>query len=282
MDTKVNTPMEIIKFLKHPRVYIQNKANKIAENKIKQLNFISITETNDEDIFIAGFPKSGNTWMQNLVSSILLESTSQRITPRLVNELVPDIHFKKYYKRFFPVMFFKTHDLPKPRYKKVIHLVRDGRDAMVSYFKMGINQNKNFPYSLKDMVVEGKGVYPAKWHIHTREWAHNPYKAKIITLQYEELLRNPLMELKKVCDFANIVVSDEFLLKVINGNSIEKLRSKVSLFGTDNESVFKNKPVSSFFRKGEIGNYKKEMDEELITFFNKEAREELLKYGYLL
>ena len=117
--------------------------------------------------YIAAYPKSGNTWMQNLIAGVLLESSSPLLAQNLVNELVPDVHAKKYYKRFFEPTIFKTHALPKAQYKKVIHLVRDGRDVMVSYHKMGVNKNASFPHTLEDMVVEGKGVSPSKWHLHT-------------------------------------------------------------------------------------------------------------------
>jgi hypothetical protein len=52
----------------------------------------------------------------------------------LVQDLIPDVYYKRFYRRHLTPTFFKTHDLPRPQSRRVIYLVRDGRDAMVSYF----------------------------------------------------------------------------------------------------------------------------------------------------
>ena len=130
--------------------YKRLKKNEMANQSVKESfasqGFIPMNDFQEKDIFIAGYPKSGNTWLQNIITGLLIDSTSQLLTPKLINEIIPDIHVKKYFKRFFNVMIFKTHDLPKPEYKKVIHLVRDGRDVMVSYYHMGKNKISIFTF----------------------------------------------------------------------------------------------------------------------------------------
>jgi len=121
-----------------------NLINIKINNTFQLKNYTPIEDVYENDFFIAAFPKSGITWMQNLLVGILLDSTSIFLTPKLVNEIIPDLHAKTFYKRFFKNMFFKTHSLPEKQFKKVLHLVRDGRDAMVSYHKMGVNKNVDF------------------------------------------------------------------------------------------------------------------------------------------
>lgn len=272
--------MKYLQFLKNPKKYLDNRANTIARGILNQQNNIPISETWDEDIFIAGYPKSGNTWLQNLISSIILETTSQNLNQSLVNELIPNLHGRSYYKRVYPIMFFKTHDLPKKEYKKVIFLIRDGRDAMISYYNMEINQNKDYPYTLEEMIVKGKGIFPSKWHTHTKMWTKNPFNAKILTIKYEDLKVNPKQELKKICVFSKISISDELLEEIIEANNIDNLRKKAKKFGLENDDKFKEKNSSDFFRKGKVGSFKEEMDEELVRFFNDEASEELKLYNY--
>ena len=259
---------------------IKNQRKAIRAKLLRSLNLKSINEIQDQDIFIAAYPKSGNTWMQNLVACILLDSTSPLLNQNLVNEIIPDVHAKKYYKRIFNTMIFKTHALPQAQYKKVIHLVRDGRDVMVSYHKMGVNRNLDYPYSLKEMVIEGKGISPSKWHEHTREWINNPHKADILTVRYEDLHTQPVAVLQQICKFINVQMSDQRLKEIVDHNSIEKLRDRGSEFGMDNDHKWKNKPVTAFFRKGQVGSYQNEMDEELIRYFNEEAQDELRKFNY--
>jgi hypothetical protein len=248
-----------------------------AENKMRKNNFLPISETKPQDIFIAGFPKSGNTWMQNLLTSMLLESTTN-ISPKLVSEIVPDVHAKDFYKRFYSRMFFKTHHLPNPKYKKVIHLIRDGRDVLVSYHHYGkLNKKKGFSY--EEMVLKGEGMWPCLWHEHAQAWLNNPYKAEILTIRYEDLINDTQNEMKKVATFSDIEISTKMLKIICEYNSLKNLRNKVEKSGWDYDKRF-GEDSKEFFRKGVIGDYKNEMDEKLVKHFNTYSDEILKTYEY--
>lgn len=273
--------MKILKNIVKKAIKLDKRVNNKVTDIIKNNDLSPINKTEDHDIFVAGFPKSGNTWVQNLVTGILLDSISYRITPKLVSEIVPDVHAKQFYKRIFPVMVFKTHDLPNIKYKRVIHLVRDGRDAMLSYYKMEVNRDKSFKYSLADMIKEGKGVYPAKWYMHTNLWLENKYNAELITLKYEDLLNRPLKAMKKLSDFLKVEITEERLDAIYKANHINILRQKVSDYGWDYDYIYKNKTSQSFFRKGTTGSYRNEMNEDLVTFFENESKKELQHFNYI-
>lgn len=262
-------------------VDFDNKVRLEVNRILKRHDYLSIIDTKEQDVFIAGFPKSGNTWMQNLVTGILLDSTSFRITPKMVSEIVPDVHAKKYYKRLRSAMVFKTHDMPNERMKRVIHLVRDGRDAMLSYHKMEVNRDQNYKFSLEDMIKEGKGVYPAKWNAHTRAWLNNPYNAELITITYEDLLNEPSSAMVKIAKFLNIEMSENRLIDIYEANHISILRKKVVEYGWDYDYVYKHKTSESFFRKGTSGSYESEMDTDLTNFFVNESKAELKHFGYI-
>lgn len=252
----------------------QDKLN--FKNVILPEGFLPIKQSSDNDIFIAGFPKSGNTWMQNLIVGLLYGVNTSFLPDILTQELVPDVHGKVYYKRFNKIVFFKTHDLPQKHMKRVIHLVRDGRDVMVSYYAM--NKVLRKETTLKEMIVDGKNIYPCRWHTHTRKWLDNPYNAEILIVKYEDLLNNPYQELKEILNFSGIERSDEMIHQSINGNSFNEMKRKEKEFGWNNKNWDKKE---NFIRKGKKGTYKKEMPEELITYFEKEAQLELECFDYI-
>ena len=271
-----------IKFISNPKGYINQLINLHINNfsqKIKDSDFLRpIEETKPNDIFIVGFPKSGNTWMQSLIAGIQYGIDAEYLPDKLAQEIVPDVHARKFYKRFSNQVFFKSHHLPRKQYQKVIYLVRDGRDAMVSYNHF--NKKLGFKFSIEDMVKDGKGVIPCLWHEHIQKWLKNPYNAEIITIKYEDLLTNPLPELRKICVFANIERSDELLNKVIAGNHIEKMRQRVKETGGMGHKAWNGDKGVDFFRKGKSGSYRNEMDSELLKYFNNISKNELLHYGY--
>ena len=269
--------MKYIEFISNPKSFINKKSRLLAESILQNQYYIPINNTLDNDIFIAGFPKSGNTWMQNLISGLLFGIDSNLLPDKLTQELVPDVHTKKFYKRYNNITFFKTHELPKKHMKRVIHLVRDGRDAMVSYYAMNKAMGKKI--TLEEMIVSGKGIIPSKWYKHTRKWLANPHKADILIVKYEDLLIDPFLQLNRILEFSNIERDEEIINKTIIGNSFNEMKRKELEFGRDNK---KWNPKNDFIRKGKIGSYKDEMPMDLIKIFESEAKKELEFFKYLM
>ncbi len=271
-----------ITFLTGPKKYITKLVSQHTDDRINNITnndfLIPIDQTEPQDVFIAGFPKSGNTWMQSLVAGLLYGIDTEYMPDKLAQEIVPDVQARQYYKRFGTINFFKTHHLPQPHYKKVIYLVRDGRDAMVSYYHFHQKQSVNV--TLQEMVKDGKHVFPDKWHEHVKQWQSNPFNAEIITIRYEDLIYQPLIELKKICSFINIERPDELLKRVIEGNQIDKMRQRVKTTGGMGHKAWQGDKGAEFFRKGKAGSYKTEMPEQLISFFTTEAKQELMHYHY--
>lgn len=269
----------MIKLSKFNRLFsspLEKLVNQKIDDKIRQLTETSlISETLENDVFIVGYPKSGNTWVQNLVASIVYGLDASKAPDSLIQDLVPDIHYKHYYRRYQTPMFFKSHHLPKSEYKRVIYLLRDGRDVMVSYF--------NFLKTLKNQeidffkIVHGENLFPCKWHEHLEAWLSNPYNAKIIFISYENLYGDPINELKKLCEFIELEIDSVSLEKIIQNTSFETMRNKESKWGMYHSQW----PKDTFFtRRGKIGSYKDEMPSEVLEAFLVEASGTLEKLGY--
>lgn len=273
----------LLHFVSNPRVYV----NEVVQNRIKEYKaslekrdfLVPIEATKPEDIFIVGYPKSGNTWMQSLVSGLLYGIDSQYLPDRLAQEIVPDVHAREFYKRFGDPTFFKSHHLPKPEYRRVIYLVRDGRDVMVSYYAM--NAALGQKVTLDEMLVDGKSIMPCKWHQHVHTWQKNPYEAEIVVVKYEDLLQEPLIELRRICEFARIERDEESLQRVVTGNSIESMRDKANKYNGMGHHNWTGEKAQKFFRKGKVGSYREEMSKDLQEYFVQEAVNELKLMHYV-
>ncbi len=258
------------------RQLIKKKVNAKFFQMLSDQNFQLISESHPDDIFIAGYPKSGNTWVQNLIAGVIYGIDTALLPDKLTQELVPDVHAKPTYKRFSSVTFFKTHDVPKPKMKRVIHLIRDGRDVISSYYAM--NKALKIDVTLDKMIKDGTSLYPCKWHEHTRQWLNNPYDADLFVLKYEDLINEPFQSLKNLLNYFNIERSDEIIIKSIEGNSFKEMQRKEEKYGWYNQNWDKNE---KFIRKGKIGSYKTEIPKDLITYFENEAQSELRNFYYI-
>ena len=238
-----------------------------------------ITEFDDLDIFIAGFPKSGNTWFQELISAVVFGMDPELCPPALPNELVPDVHFKGFYQRYQTPMFFKTHHLPRPEYRRVVHLLRDGRDVMTSYYYYSLALETTPPDFLR-MVRDGKKVAPCKWHEHVSAWLANPYKASIITIRYEDLVGDSAREMARFCEFAGIKRDLAFVKRMSAATAFEKMQEKEV---REKTCLVPRWPKDKLFRrKGQVGAYKEEMPPEVLEAFMAQSADTLRRCGYAL
>ncbi|MDB6019882.1 MAG: Sulfotransferase [Pedosphaera sp.] len=240
--------------------------------------FTPIDQFLPNDIFIVGYPKSGNTWFQDLVAGIAFGALPEFAPLHLVQDLVPDSHAVRYYKRYGKNAFFKSHSLPRPDFRRVVYLMRDGRDAMVSllHYREALERKK---YDFLGLVTADRSQFPGKWHEHIQAWLANPFHAEMIVIKYEDLKTNTALELQRFCDFAGLKRSPEFLQQIAESTAFEKMQAKEAVEGPCSPLWPKDK---AFRRRGAVGSYKDEMPSDALNAFIKESGSVLRQCGYLL
>ncbi|MBI1832251.1 MAG: sulfotransferase domain-containing protein [Planctomycetes bacterium] len=243
--------------------------------------FAPIRESRPEDVFIVGYPKSGNTWFQYLVSAIVYGIDPELTPDAVVQELVPDVHALQCYKRFATPAFFKSHDLPAPRHQRVVYLLRDGRDALVSflhYIRVCRHPNVGFMEFVQDIQKwSGQG----KWSEHVEAWLSNPFRADLITIRYEDLLEEPVRQLQRFCEFVGIRPRPGLLENVAAKTTFAKMRQKeINQAGWANGSHASWPKDQFFIRRGQRGSYKDEMPADVLEAFLQDAGPTLAKCGY--
>jgi len=235
----------------------------------------AIGKHTESDVFVVGFPKSGNTWFQYLVAGVMTGVDVSIASDLLIQNLVPDIYAERLYHRYYHPMLFKSHELPTPTYRRVIYLLRDGRDAMVSYYHhlAALHGQK---FSWETMIRDAPGL-PAPWHSHVDAWMQNPYKSEVLVVRYEDLKKDGLKELKRVTEFLRLEVPESRLISAVEAASFTHMREREQKQGWADPSWPKDKP---FVRKGKVGSYKEEMPAEALALFMKQASRTLRAVGY--
>ncbi len=242
----------------------------------KRTRLIPMSHTGANDVFIVGYPKSGNTWYMNLVAATLYGVSPEFCPPDVLGELVPDTHALHYYLRVVDPMFFKSHNLPKSDYKRVIYLVRDGRDVMTSYYRF-LQALEGDQLDFANLVKTGEGLFPCKWHEHVEQWLGNPHGAQMMVVSYEDMKANCAREVKRFCDFMKIERSGAFIKNVASSVEFDKLRAQENRYPPSIPNWPSNR---HFFRRGVVGSFRDEMPDDVLDLFVSEAGPMLDRLGY--
>ncbi len=243
-------------------------------------------EHDPEDVHIVGFPKSGHNWVQVLVAGAVYGVDLERAPYRLVWNLVPADAWP-YYRRWTTPMFFKSHDLPRPDYRRVVYLVRDGRDVMVSYFHhlVGVRERRGLATDLR-AVVEGRysPTPDFRWHLHTERWLDNPFGARLLVVRYEDLRRDTPGQLARLCEFVGIERTPEQIERAVAQATFEKMRDKEQREGLGRRDWGRGRPRRSpdrpFMRRGVVGSHVDELPPDVLEVFERTAGPTLRRLGY--
>ena len=238
-------------------------------------------------VLIAGYPKSGNTWLGYMLAYLLGAPYVDLHQPREKTTKIKSVldlisgnlpHSSDY------DLVAKTHSLPRgvrdlENYDKVICIIRDPRDVTVSYFffryhLLPVELEKPFflPFSQwppvrfllwKHMVFK----LGREWPFHTLTWkALDP-----CWVRYEDLLGNPEGEVRRVLQFLGVQAAPEILAAALRSFSFEEMSGGRKKGQED---------TTHFYRKGIIGDYKNHFSRFDLALMNRLAGPEMRRLGY--
>lgn len=184
----------------------------------------------NDDVFIVSYSRSGNTWFRFLLGNLLFKKKVDFIN---MDNIIPDIYKKNDndLKKINRPRYIKSHHPFDLRYPKVIYIVRNPRDVLISsyyyYLKFNPNEKKiSFNYYYKKFINKGVsdfgtwGSNVGSWLIN-REYIRNGFHL----CYYEDLLKNTYHEIKKILKFLNLNISSNRISKAIDYASLENMRS---------------------------------------------------------
>jgi hypothetical protein len=204
------------------------------------------------NVALASYPRSGNTWLGKLI-----EELSGRRTGSIYEDDV--------FPRPFCGIVIKTHKMDGNRYSRFIHLVRNPFDAISSHFDHQQAFSKECGRTWKAHVHSGV----LAWKKHTAYWLALPRPH--VRLRYEDLISDPICELKRLEDFLGLENSDEEIERAVAACTIEKLRERCRREGSD---------ADSFFRHGQVGHDSDRFADEQVRYFSDELCEVMQHLGY--
>lgn len=224
-------------------------------------------------IWLASFPRSGNTFFRNVLFEVygIASSTFHRESNYPLEE------------NYFTYPVVKTHLLPGqlapegPAIRKV-YLVRDGRDALVSlahHRKDIIEPGTDFHINLLEAILAMEGSFFGGWSENVRQWVD----IADIVIRFEDLIRDPIGEVEKLRAVMDLPEPNPEKLPSFQNLKFGKPKYGSGQHFLDDQTQMEDLARKNF-RRGKAGGWKDEMPPEYEALFWELHGEVMESLGY--
>lgn len=212
------------------------------------------------DMFIASYPRSGNTWIRHLVADVVLQMHDLPFQPGEPwpihpDQIIPDMHahnIDQIDPRIdLPSRLVKTHELFDGAVDKVVYVFRLPADTLVSYY----HYHRRYEH-LRDKASLGVDLFClehlGEWCAHVTNFARAKAagNARFLFVSYETMHQRTVAALQDVALFLGLDVDESTCKVAVDNHSFEKKYASERL-GEQHHG--------RFYRKGKVGSAREEL-----------------------
>uniref|UniRef100_A0A8V0XYL6 Sulfotransferase n=1 Tax=Gallus gallus TaxID=9031 RepID=A0A8V0XYL6_CHICK len=197
-------------------------------------------ETRSNDVILAGYPKTGTNWLEEMVREI--ESTDAKYTEE---EMKERINAEK------ELQMFPRLEFGDPGVFEILLLLRNPKDTAVSYYHFYNNMPVLPSFATWDeyfaAFMSGKLAW-GSYFDHLMEWNRYIDHERMMMISYEELKENPVLGMKKIAAFFGFSLSEEEFSRIAKKTSFQAMKEK--------SKETHGKFGDILFRKGVVGSWR--------------------------
>ncbi|XP_051928054.1 sulfotransferase 1 family member D1-like [Hippocampus zosterae] len=259
--------------------------NHIANN----FDVVSAFCPDPSDILIATYPKAGTTWTQEIVDLLLHNGNAEacRRAPTPVRSPFLEICSPppipsgiQLLEKMAPPRIIKTH-LPIQlvptgfweKKCKTIYVARNAKDNMVSYYHFDrMNMTQPEPGPWEDYIQKFmRGELPwGSWYDHVKGYWQEREKRNILYIFYEDMKEDPRREVERIMKYMDLSLSDDVVGSIVELTTFKNMKENpMANYTCIPENVF-DQSISSFMRKGEVGDWKNHFTPEQTAEFDED------------
>jgi len=223
-----------------------------------------------DDIFLVSFPKSGNTWTRFLLAN--LRFPEQPVTFANIDKLVPDptSASTREFDRMPRPRIIKSHECFDPRYPRVVYIVRDPRDVVVSQYhyhrKIRKIEDDSPIEKFVTRFLAGETCPHGSWGQNVSTWlATSDGNPRFLLLRYEDLVADTARELAKVVNFLHLPAGLKQIHQAVERSSADHMR-KLEKTQTDKNGLTKgSRKDLSFVRAASSGGWRSDLPAPMVA-----------------
>jgi hypothetical protein len=249
---------------------------------------LGLPNPKDSDIYLVSYPKSGNTWLRYLMAQAIwpeLDSPDLKNLAAYIPSygLLEDIGFMKDLAapcNSLSHRLIKHHTAYNPdaerHMKMAIYLLRDGRDALVSYWHF-CNQRDSTSVPFEEFLVASasKPGYYGPWQDHVDGWINSNTRS-LLVIRYEDMLADPAATLDKALKFSGLSIDHAIIERAVEKSAFDAMKRIEKSKGMGREELSR----VNFVRSGKSGGWKNVFSDRAVDIFKQYHAHSIEKLGY--
>lgn len=272
--------------IKHRVTTLRTRIERSLRHQLRQREHPGrALEVRPDDTFIVSYPKSGNTWTRFLVASLLHPESPTDFGN--IDERCPTIYKAKAtaLAALPGPRVLKSHEYFDPRYPRVIYIVRDPRDVLVSYFhyqrRKGFIDGTVEIARFADDFLAGRLNSFGTWGENVASWlGTRGERDDFLLLRYEDMLAEPAAQLARIVRFLGRTASEAELARVVDGCSFERMRALEASTGAKSAHMRAVRDDIGFVRQGKSGGWRDEVPPDVVATLEAAWQPLLARLGY--
>jgi hypothetical protein len=243
---------------------------------LKYLSGTDIADRNlavyPDDTFIVSYPRSGNTWTRFLIANLVFPS--ENVAFANIERLIPDTSSQsnRALKRTPRPRIIKSHQYFDPRYPRVLYIVRDPRDLVLSYYNFQRKYRQiadNYPLAdYVDDFVKGRLISAdwGSWGENVASWIYTRQnQSSFLLMRYEDMKSDTEGQLRRIAAFLGLDATPERLQRAIDASSSERMRAMERTQSDQWVATKKHRKDIPFVGAATSGRWQSELPEALVS-----------------
>lgn len=241
-----------------------------------------------DDTFLVSFPRSGNTWTRFLVCNLI--NPDDPVNFAQLESRIPEIYdvTDRNLRAFPRPRIIKSHECFDPRYKKIVYIVRDPRDVVISYYEFQLKRRviseelslEQFVPLFMESEIEPK---TGSWRDHVVSWtATRGGQKNFLLLRYEDMIADTQKESTKIASFLGLDSSPERIARAVVLSSADRMRKLEKEQSRQWKETKKTRQDKPFVRKAASGGWKTILSERSVAQIESAWGDVMRSAGYKL